>query len=75
MAGIKDHGPDFYCDFAFNLPNKKMEACICTNKYGYSYSNEPIIGNGDLKEIEVDEVEVFKVKAYWFLIIKFFDKN
>jgi len=59
----KNHGPDFYCDFAFNSQDKKMKVCICTNKYGYAFSNEPIIGDGSNKEIQVDEVEVFKVKS------------
>ena len=40
-----------------------MKVCICTNKYGYAFSNEPIIGDGSNKEIQVDEVEVFKVKS------------
>ena len=41
-----------------------MKVCFCTiNKYGYAFSNEPIIGDGSYKEIEVDEVEIFKVKS------------
>ena len=42
-----------------------MKICFCSTKeYGYAYSNEPIAGDGSLKEIEIDEVEVFKVKSY-----------
>ena len=60
----KNHGPDFYWDFAFNSQDKKMKVCFCTtNKYGFAFSNEPINGDGSYKEIEVDEVEVFKVKS------------
>ena len=61
----KQHGPDFYWDFTFNCQKKKMKICFCSTKeYGYAYSNEPIAGDGSLKEIEIDEVEVFKVKSY-----------
>ena len=42
-----------------------MGACFCATKvYGYSYSEEALVGDGSTKEINVDEVEVFKVKKY-----------
>ena len=42
-----------------------MGVCFCATKAnGYGYSKEPIIGDGSTKEINVDEVEVFKVKSY-----------
>ena len=42
-----------------------MKVCFCaTKKYAYAYSVEPIIGDGSAKEINVDEMEVFKVKNY-----------
>ena len=60
-----NHGPDFFCDFAFNSSNKKMGVCFCATKaYGYAYSIEPLVGDGSAKEINVDEIEVFKVKSY-----------
>ena len=31
--------------------------------YGYAYSDEPLIGDGLDKEIEVDEVEIFKIEV------------
>ena len=59
------HGPDFCWDFVFNSQEKKMGACFCATKvYGYSYSEEALVGDGSAKEINVDEVEVFKVKKY-----------
>ena len=61
----KDHGPDFFWDLDFNSWDKKMGACLCATKaIGYAYSKEPLIGDGSTKEINVDEVEVFKVKSY-----------
>ena len=60
-----NHGPDFFWDLAFNSGDKKMGVCFCATKaIGYAYSKEPIIGDGSQKEINVDEVEVFKVKSY-----------
>ena len=60
----KDYGPDFYLDFVFNS-DKGMKTCVCSTKqYGYAYSSEPIIGDGSSKDIEIDEIEVFKFKKY-----------
>ena len=57
-----NHGPDFYWDLVFNS-EKQMKICKCCPKnYGYAYSNEPLIGDGSLNEIEVDEVETFKIE-------------
>ena len=57
-----NNGPDFNWDFVFNSKNE-MKTCKCSTKdYGYAYSNEPIVGDGTLKDIEIDEVEVFKFK-------------
>ena len=46
-----------------------MKICTCcSNNYRYAYSNEPLIGDGSLNEIEVDELETFKIediKIYW----------
>ena len=55
------HGPDFFCDLAFNS-EKQMQICQCCTSYGYAYSDEPLIGDGLDKEIEVDEVEIFKIE-------------
>ena len=42
-----------------------MLVCFCATKaYGYGYLKDPIIGDGSTKEINIDEVEVFKVKRY-----------
>ena len=58
----KNYGPDFYYDFVF-YTEKQMKVCICaTTKYGYAYSSEPLVGDGSLKEIDVDEVEAFEIK-------------
>ena len=60
----RDHGPDFHWDLTFNDSNLKMKACICcTNNFGYAYSIEPLVGDGGLKEIEVDELEIFQVES------------
>ena len=58
------HGPDFYWDFVFH-PEKQMKMCKCCTKetYGYAYSDEPLIGDGSSNEIEVDEVEIFKIEV------------
>ena len=58
----KNHGPDFNWDLTFNKENQ-MKVCVCAPvANGYAYSNEPLIGDGLEKEIEVDEVEVFQIK-------------
>ena len=41
-----------------------MKICYCcTKNFGYAYSSEPLVGDGSLNEIEVDEVEVFKIQV------------
>jgi len=62
----KDHDPDFNWDFVFNSKNG-MRTCVCStknNNSGSAYSNEPITGDGSSANIEVEEVEVFKLKIY-----------
>ncbi len=58
------HGPDFDWDFTFNYGNNMKIFFCATNSNGYSYSKEPLVGDGTKKEIIADEVEVFKVKTY-----------
>jgi hypothetical protein len=58
----KYNGPNFYWDFVFNDKKKMQAVYCCTKVYGFAYSNEPLSGDGSLKLIEVDEVEIFKVK-------------
>ena len=54
------YGPDFCWDLTFNTSNG-MRTCICS-PFAYS-SSKPLVGNGSRNNnIEVDEVEVFKVK-------------
>ena len=59
-----NNGPDFHWDFVFH-PEKQMKMCKCCTKenYGYAYSDEPLIGDGSSNEIEVDEVEIFKIEV------------
>ena len=53
------YGPDFCWDFTFNTSNG-MRTCVCSP---FAYSFEPLAGNGSRNNnIEVEEVEVFKVK-------------
>lgn len=61
----KNHGPDFNWDFVLNHCEQKMRVCFCykNKQEGYAYSEEPIFGDGELKGIEVDELEVFKVEG------------
>ena len=45
-----------------------MKTCLCNTKsYGYAYSFEPLVGDGGEKDIEVDEVEVFKFNFINFI--------
>ena len=58
----KNNGPDFFWDLVCH-PKKEMRCCYCaTRENGFAYSREPLVGDGLYKEIEIDEVEVFKVK-------------